>query len=111
MNPATQAVVGDASLQELEESLRGELIRPDHPEYHEARAVWNGAIDRHPAAIVRCARVADGRPAIEVARTQRPPAWRPCAGPPSARAGRRCRWRSAAASTACRVSPPAPAAS
>src|SRR3954447_3364456 len=70
MNPATQAVVGDASLQELEESLRGELIRPDHPEYDEARAVWNGAIDRHPAAIVRCAGVADVRHAIEFARSQ-----------------------------------------
>jgi FAD/FMN-containing dehydrogenase len=70
MNPATQAVVGDASLRELEESLRGELIRPDHPEYDEARAVWNGAIDRHPAAIVRCAGVADVRLAIEFARSQ-----------------------------------------
>ena len=51
----SHTIVGDASLQELEESLRGELIRPDHPSYDEARAVWNGAIDRYPAAIVRCA--------------------------------------------------------
>jgi FAD/FMN-containing dehydrogenase len=63
-------VVGEASLQELEESLRGELIRPADPRYDEARAVWNGAIDKHPAAIVRCAGVADVRQAIEFARSQ-----------------------------------------
>ena len=50
---ATHSIVGEASLQELEESLRGELIRPADAGYDEARAVWNGAIDKHPAAIVR----------------------------------------------------------
>ena len=64
------SVVGDASLQELEESLRGELIRPSDPRYDEARAVWNGAIDKHPAALVKCAGVADVRQAIEFARSQ-----------------------------------------
>ncbi|HEY1596676.1 MAG TPA: FAD-binding oxidoreductase [Thermoleophilaceae bacterium] len=63
-------VVGEASLQELEESLRGELIRPADAGYDEARAIWNGAIDKHPAAIVRCAGVADVRHAVEFARSQ-----------------------------------------
>jgi len=66
----THTVVGDASLQELEESLRGELIRPADAGYDEARAVWNGAIDKRPAAIVRCAGVADVRHAVEFARSQ-----------------------------------------
>jgi FAD/FMN-containing dehydrogenase len=66
----THAVVGEASLQELEESLRGELVRPADSDYDEARAVWNGAIDKHPAAIVRCAGVADVRHAVEFARSQ-----------------------------------------
>jgi FAD/FMN-containing dehydrogenase len=66
----TTTVVGEASLQELEESLRGELIRPADAGYDEARAVWNGAIDKHPAAIVRCAGVADVRHAVEFARSQ-----------------------------------------
>jgi FAD/FMN-containing dehydrogenase len=65
-----RTVVGEASLRELEESLRGELITPSDPGYDEARAVWNGAIDRQPAAIVRCAGVADVRRAIEFARSQ-----------------------------------------
>jgi hypothetical protein len=69
-DPGTHTVVGEASLQELEESLRGELIRPADASYDEARAVWNGSIDRHPAAIVRCAGVADVRQAVEFARSQ-----------------------------------------
>jgi FAD/FMN-containing dehydrogenase len=66
----THSVVGEASLQELEESLRGELIRPADAAYDEARAIWNGAIDKRPAAIVRCEGVADVRHAVEFARSQ-----------------------------------------
>lgn len=32
----------------------GELLTPDDPGYAEARRVWNGMIDRHPALIARC---------------------------------------------------------
>jgi FAD/FMN-containing dehydrogenase len=67
---AAHTIIGDASLQELEESLHGELIRPSDPAYDEARAVWNGAIDRHPAAIVRCGGVSDVCRAIEFARSE-----------------------------------------
>ncbi len=34
--------------------LRGQVITPSDAEYEAARRVWNGAIDRHPAFIVRC---------------------------------------------------------
>lgn len=37
----------------------GALIRPDDPEYHAARRVWNGAVDRCPAFIARCLTAAD----------------------------------------------------
>jgi FAD/FMN-containing dehydrogenase len=53
---------------ELVKSLRGELILPDHPEYDGARRVYNGMIDRHPAAIVRCRDAADVRACVEFAR-------------------------------------------
>ena len=43
----------------LEQSLVGELIAPGHPDYLEARSVWNGDIDRRPALIARCRGVAD----------------------------------------------------
>ncbi|MFE9926541.1 hypothetical protein ACFYQA_34790 [Streptomyces sp. NPDC005774] len=37
----------------LRSSLRGEVIDRGHPGYDEARAVWNGLIDRRPALIAR----------------------------------------------------------
>jgi FAD/FMN-containing dehydrogenase len=52
----------------LVQSLRGELILPDHPEYDAARRVYNGMIDRHPAAIARCRDAADVRACVEFAR-------------------------------------------
>jgi FAD/FMN-containing dehydrogenase len=35
--------------------FKGELIQPNDGAYDEARRLWNGAIDRHPALIARCA--------------------------------------------------------
>ena len=32
----------------------GDLIGPDHPQYDEARKVWNGDIDRRPPLIAQC---------------------------------------------------------
>jgi hypothetical protein len=56
------------ALDQLVQSLRGELILPDHPEYDAARRVYNGMIDRHPAAIARCRDAADVRACVEFAR-------------------------------------------
>lgn len=39
----------------LADRLTGEVIAPGHPDYESARRVWNGMIDRRPAAIARCA--------------------------------------------------------
>jgi FAD/FMN-containing dehydrogenase len=41
------------------EGLRGTIITPSDPQYEAARAVYNGATDRRPLAIVPCADVAD----------------------------------------------------
>src|SRR5450759_2808035 len=49
----TPHMLGDATLAELEQGLRGQLIRPSDEGYDEARAIWNGAHDRRPALIVR----------------------------------------------------------
>ena len=56
----------------LRASLRGEVIDPAHPSYNDARRVWNGLIDRHPAAITCCTDVEDVVQAVRVAREQRP---------------------------------------
>jgi FAD/FMN-containing dehydrogenase len=44
---------------ELAAALRGDLIVPGDPGYDQARAVYNGMIDKHPAAIARCRDTAD----------------------------------------------------
>jgi FAD/FMN-containing dehydrogenase len=71
---ATQEIINttiaEGSIAELAESLRGQLIRPGDAEYDEARTIWNGAHDRHPALIVRCAGVADVIRAVEFARSE-----------------------------------------
>jgi hypothetical protein len=52
-------VIDEAQIQAFQAELRGQLIRPDDAIYDEARAVYNGMIDKRPAYIVRCANVAD----------------------------------------------------
>jgi FAD/FMN-containing dehydrogenase len=48
-----------AAVEALRADLRGPVIAPGDAEYDEARKVWNGMIDRHPAAIARVAGAAD----------------------------------------------------
>jgi FAD/FMN-containing dehydrogenase len=55
---------------ELPRSFAGAIIGPAHPEYEEARRVWNHSIDRHPALIVRPTGVADVLAAVRFAREQ-----------------------------------------
>jgi FAD/FMN-containing dehydrogenase len=49
----------DIAADELERQLTGPLLRAGGPGYEEARPVWNGMIDRHPALIARCATAGD----------------------------------------------------
>lgn len=58
------------ALDELDGSLRGELLLPANPGYDAARRIWNGAIDRHPACIARCTGVGDVVAAVRFARDQ-----------------------------------------
>jgi FAD binding domain len=51
--------VSDEAITVLAEMLRGRLVQPSDPDYDDARAVWNGMVDKHPALIVQCAGVAD----------------------------------------------------
>ena len=52
----------------LPATFEGEVLVPGSPEYDVARAVWNGAVDRRPAYVVRCAGTDDVRAAVRVAR-------------------------------------------
>src|SRR5262245_31787451 len=60
-----------AAVQAFATALRGQLIRPSDAAYEEARHVYNGMIDRHPALIAHCANVADVITAVNFARDQR----------------------------------------
>jgi len=48
--------------------FRGEVITADHHDYDEARAVWNGTVDRRPRVIARCRGTADVAAAVRFAR-------------------------------------------
>ena len=52
----------------LDDRVAGQIVRPGDPEYDEARSVWNGIVDRRPAAIVRCTGTADVVACVDVAR-------------------------------------------
>jgi FAD/FMN-containing dehydrogenase len=67
---ATRRVLGAATLKEFEDGLHGSLVRPGDDAYEEARSIWNGAHDRRPAVIARCADAADVRHAIGFARSE-----------------------------------------
>jgi hypothetical protein len=54
--------------QELRGHFRGALLRPGEEGYDEARRIWNGAIDRRPALIARCAGADDVAAAVRFAR-------------------------------------------
>ncbi|HLL49399.1 MAG TPA: hypothetical protein VK356_01915 [Thermomicrobiales bacterium] len=52
----------------LRDALTGSVITPADSGYDEARAVWNGMIDRYPALVVRCATAGDVIAALDFAR-------------------------------------------
>jgi hypothetical protein len=56
------------SLEGLRGRFRGALLRPGEEGYEDARRVWNGAIDRRPVLIARCAGADDVATAVRFAR-------------------------------------------
>src|SRR4051812_924996 len=62
------AMLPDDRLREFGTSFHGQLIRPDSADYDSSRKVWNGMIDRRPAAIARCRTTSDVQQAIRFAR-------------------------------------------
>ncbi|MCW2541264.1 MAG: FAD-linked oxidoreductase [Frankiales bacterium] len=64
------ATAQPSKFDELDTAMRGAVIRPGDDGYDAARAVYNGMIDRRPAAIARCVDVADVITATRFARAQ-----------------------------------------
>src|SRR5215207_2643062 len=70
-----QGAVDAGAFAELRAGFRGALLRPGEEGYDEARRVWNGAIDRRPALIARCAGADDVAVAMRFAREHALPVW------------------------------------
>jgi FAD/FMN-containing dehydrogenase len=69
MSGTLAPVLGEASVQELREALRGTLLEPGDGDYAEAKRLWNGAHDAsEPALIARCTGAADVIAAVGFAR-------------------------------------------
>ena len=64
----SQLAIDDATIDRLRSGVGGEIVTPEDPTYEEARRVWNGMIDRHPALIVRCSTAHDVATALAFAR-------------------------------------------
>ncbi|WP_255149392.1 FAD-binding oxidoreductase [Halorarius halobius] len=56
------------AVETLRTAVRGPVLLPDDDEYHEARTVWNGMIDKRPAVVVQCTGTADVVAAVNAAR-------------------------------------------
>ena len=52
----------------LQARLRGEVLGSDHPDYDEARRLYNAMIDKHPRQIARCVDAGDVVQAVTFAR-------------------------------------------
>lgn len=55
------------AVDDLAADLDGDVVRPDDAAYDDARALWNGMLDRRPALIARCAGTSDVQRAVRFA--------------------------------------------
>ena len=59
ISAAYSPVWDEAVFRILQAGLSGELFQPGDSGYDSARQLWNGAVDKHPALIIRCATAQD----------------------------------------------------
>jgi hypothetical protein len=64
----SQIASREIDLEPLRASVAGEVIAPEDASYDTARKVWNGMVDRRPAAVVRCTTTPDVVAAVSFAR-------------------------------------------
>jgi FAD/FMN-containing dehydrogenase len=70
MSHTIAPVLGEATVQELRETVRGEIVTPGDDGYAEACRIWNGAHDgQRPALVVRCTGAADVIASVGFARS------------------------------------------
>src|SRR3954466_11591804 len=70
MTQTIPPVLGEATIQDLREAVRGPIFTPADDDYEDACRAWNGAHDgRRPALVVRCSGAADVIAAVGFARS------------------------------------------
>ena len=69
MSQTIAPVLGEATVQELRDTVHGDVLGPSDEGYDEARLIWNGLHDgQRPALIVRCSGAGDVIAAVGFAR-------------------------------------------
>ena len=69
MTETLSPVLGEATIEELRQAIRGPIVTPEDEGYDEARAVWNGLHDGRPALVVQPTGAADVAAAVGFARS------------------------------------------
>lgn len=72
-NFKTGQILQVSDVAQLRRTIRGELVVPDDSGYDRARRVWNGMVDKTPAAIVYCAGSDDVVTAVNFTRSRNLP--------------------------------------
>ena len=67
----TEPTLQAPDIARLRQTIRGDLILPDDPGYERARKVWNGMVDKRPAAVIYCAGSDDVVAAVNFARSRK----------------------------------------
>ncbi|MHA2116964.1 MAG: FAD-binding oxidoreductase, partial [Candidatus Thorarchaeota archaeon] len=60
--------LAEDAVENLKGQIQGDVLLSSDDEYDQARKIWNGMIDKHPALIVRCTGPADVIDAVKFAR-------------------------------------------
>ncbi|UZF92490.1 FAD-binding oxidoreductase [Bosea sp. NBC_00550] len=65
---AGKKAISASAIEMLASQLRGSILDASDAAYDEARAIWNGMVDRRPGLIIRCMAAADVVSAVRFAR-------------------------------------------
>src|SRR5260221_10618805 len=69
-NLKTEPALRATDIAQLKQTIRGELVVPGDPSYEQARRVWNGMVDKRPAALIYCASSDDVVASVNFARSR-----------------------------------------
>ena len=63
----THKSLTNEAISHFQSLFKGPILQASYEGYDQARTVWNGMIDKHPALIARCTDAADVASAVQFA--------------------------------------------